>query len=110
MHYLLGWEEEGPPLGGLALVFHPMDISSMDWLPFILCLSASSSLASLRDFLPSFLDGLSKVSSSDEPDISRGFFLIMFAYVGEEEPSTWVIVGVGGFFSLFPSITGRGAC
>ena len=110
MHYLLGWEEEGPPLGDLSLVFHPMDILSMDWLPCILCLSASSSLASLRDFLPAFLDGLLKVFSFDEPDISGGFFLVMSVYVGEEDPSTWVIVGVGGFFSLFASITRRGAC
>jgi hypothetical protein len=62
-------------LGGLALVFRPMDISRVDWLPCILCLSASSSLASLRDFLPALFDGLSKVSSSDEPDISGVSFL-----------------------------------
>ena len=46
-HYLLGLEWVGPPLEGLVLVFLPMDISMVDWLPCIFCLFASSSLASL---------------------------------------------------------------
>jgi hypothetical protein len=49
----------GPPLEGLGLVFLPIDISIVDCLPCILRLSASSSLFSLQDFLPSFFEGRS---------------------------------------------------
>lgn len=46
----------------------------------------SSSLVSLFDLLPARLDGLSKVSSSEEPTFSIFFFfcLIILAYEEEE--------------------------
>jgi hypothetical protein len=53
------------------------------WLPWVFCLSASSSLTYLRDFLPSLLAGLSKISSSEELTGSIIFFLAMSAYEGE---------------------------
>jgi hypothetical protein len=53
------------------------------WLPWVFCLSASSSLASLRDFLPALFAGLSKISSSEELTGSIIFFLAISAYEGE---------------------------
>jgi len=66
----------GPPFEGLGLVFLPMDISMVGWLPWTLSLSASSSLISLRDFLPALLERRSMASSSEEPELSIGFFLV----------------------------------
>jgi hypothetical protein len=72
-----------PPFRDLILVFLPIDISMVGWLPWVFCLSASSSLASLRDFLPALLAGLSRISSSEELGDSNTFFLAMSAYEGE---------------------------
>jgi hypothetical protein len=80
--YYWGWIGP-PPFRDLILVFLPIDISMVGWLPWVFCLSASSSLASLRDFLPALLAGLSRISSSEELDGSITFFLAMSAYVGE---------------------------
>jgi hypothetical protein len=52
-----------------------MDISMVDRLPCIFCLSSSASLASLWDFLPGIFKGLSKDSSSEDPEFSGGLFL-----------------------------------
>ena len=65
-------------------MFLPMDISIVGWLPCVFSFSASSSLTSLYDFLPALFEGLSKVSSSKEQELSARFFFAISAYEGLE--------------------------
>ena len=83
-HCLLGEGLESPPLGGLALVFLLMEISIVGWLPCFFILSASSSLTSLYDFLLALFEGLSKVSSSEEQELSARFLFSISTYEGLE--------------------------
>ena len=79
LHYLPKRKGVITPFGGLVCLLLPSDISIVDWLPCIFNLSSSSSLASFRDFLPTFLEIFSMESLSKEPKLSTGFFLIIFA-------------------------------